>query len=154
MAGEADSKMTRRRHIIGARRGQAVVEFALVLPIFMLMLMAAVEFGRAYFCIHLMTNAARTGSRAGALAGSAVEDVTDAVDIFLEEAGMAADSWTTTVRVTDSEGEERAGGLADAQQGDRVAVTVSHDFEVLSGSMIPGWGGTVELSSNCVFRHE
>ena len=47
------------------RNGQAIVEFALVLPIFVLLVFGAIEFGRAYYDLHLLTNAAREGARYG-----------------------------------------------------------------------------------------
>lgn len=135
------------------RKGQAVVEFALVLPVFILLLLGAVEFGRAYLDLHLLTNAAREGARVGSLPGSNELDVQSSVNTFLQNADLSG-SWSTSVVVKDPDGTTRSGGLSDAQEGDRVYVTVSYNFEVLSGSVIPGWSGTVTLNSNCVFRHE
>ena len=130
-----------------------MVEFALVMPIFLLLVFGAIEFGRVYLRLHLMTNAAREGARAGSLPSSVEDDVTDAVDSFLTAVGMTG-SWNTTTVVTDSDDQVRAGGLADAEQGDHVEVAISHDFQVLVGSVIPGLQGTFELTSGCVFRHE
>ena len=45
------------------RRGQALVEFALVIPIFLLMLVALFDLGRAVFAYNTLTNAAREGVR-------------------------------------------------------------------------------------------
>lgn len=138
----------------GLRRGQAVVEFALVIPIFLLVLLAVVEFGRLCLRIHLITNASRSGARVASLPGNLEEDVEVAVDEALELASLETGSWSTEVVVKDSDGDVRAGGLEDAEQGDRVYVTVANDFEVVSGSMVPGLEGTLELSRTCVFRHE
>jgi Flp pilus assembly protein TadG len=44
-------------------RGQALVEFALVIPIFLLLLMAVFDLGRAVFAYNSVTNAAREGAR-------------------------------------------------------------------------------------------
>src|SRR3954468_656604 len=44
-------------------RGQALVEFALVIPLFLLILMAVFDFGRAVFAYNSVTNAAREGTR-------------------------------------------------------------------------------------------
>lgn len=135
------------------RRGQAVVEFALILPVFMLMLFGAIEFGRAYYTLHLLTNAAREGARTGMLPEKLEADVTSTVNDFLQDAGLGG-SWSSSVTVKDSGGETRAGGLADAVEGDRIHVVVTHDFHVLTGRIIPGFSGTVQLSGRCVFRHE
>ena len=45
------------------RRGQALVEFALVIPIFLLLLVAIFDLGRAVFAYNTLTNAAREGAR-------------------------------------------------------------------------------------------
>ena len=45
------------------RRGQALVEFALVVPILLLVLIALFDLGRAVFAYNTLTNAAREGAR-------------------------------------------------------------------------------------------
>ena len=44
-------------------RGQGLVEFALILPIFLLLLFGMVEFGRAYMTKNILTGAAREAAR-------------------------------------------------------------------------------------------
>ena len=44
-------------------RGQGLVEFALVFPIFLLVLIALFDLGRAVFAYNTLTNAAREGAR-------------------------------------------------------------------------------------------
>jgi len=44
-------------------RGQALVEFALVIPIFLVIVMGVFDLGRAVFAYNSVTNAAREGSR-------------------------------------------------------------------------------------------
>ena len=46
-----------------SRRGQAMVEFALVIPIFLLLFVALFDLGRAVFAYNTLTNAAREGVR-------------------------------------------------------------------------------------------
>jgi len=129
------------------------VEFALILPVFLLLLFGAIEFGRAYFTLHLLTNAAREGARTGVVPGKVNADVSDAVDVFLQGVGLNG-SWTTSVVVKDSSGTVRGAGLVDALEGDRVHVAVNYNFAVLSGQIIPGMSGTLPLAGRCVFRHE
>jgi Flp pilus assembly protein TadG len=52
--------LLRRR---GTRRGQALVEFALVIPLFLLLLVAIFDLGRAVFAWNTLSNAAREGAR-------------------------------------------------------------------------------------------
>lgn len=140
------------RRCLGRRSGQAVVEFALVLPIFVLLVFGAIEFGRAYYDLHLLTNAAREGGRRGSLPNQVETDVQGVVGDFLQGVGLSGD-WGTTIVVTAPDGTQRA-SLADALEGDLVSVTVGYDFSVLTGSLLPGFSGTVRLNGGCVFRHE
>lgn len=136
------------------RRGQAVLEFALILPIFMLLFLAATDFGRAYLRLHLLTSAAREGSRAGSLPASTDSRVRDSVDRFLADAGLDPVNWPPSeIVVTDPDGNPRA-GLAQARQGDRVRVTVEQDFVLIGAGFLPGNRGTIPLQASCTFRHE
>jgi Flp pilus assembly protein TadG len=59
---------------IGARRrrpiGQAMVEFALIAPLFFFLLFSIIEFGRAVYYIQMLNNAAREGARYAIVHGS------------------------------------------------------------------------------------
>lgn len=48
-------------------KGQALVEFALILPFMLLLLFALVDFGRGFYTWLVVTNAAREGARAAAV---------------------------------------------------------------------------------------
>jgi hypothetical protein len=56
-----ERRLRRRAHRRG--RGQAMVEFALIIPIFLLLLVALFDLGRAVFAYNTLTNAAREGAR-------------------------------------------------------------------------------------------
>ena len=55
--------VARRTRPTKRRRGQAMVEFALVIPIFLLIFVALFDLGRAVFAYNTLTNAAREGVR-------------------------------------------------------------------------------------------
>ena len=63
---------SRRR---SGQRGQALVEFAFVLPIIVLVIVAFIEVGRAVFAWNTIANAARQGARVAAV--NQLPDVTD-----------------------------------------------------------------------------
>jgi Flp pilus assembly protein TadG len=63
-----------RRLLRRRSRGQSLVEFALVLPVFMLMLFAVIDMGRVIWTMDSLANAAREGARYASVHGSA--DVT------------------------------------------------------------------------------
>ena len=136
------------------RAGQAIVEFALILPIFLILILSAVDFGRAYLRLHLLTNAAREGARTASLPRSTESDVQNTVNNFLTDAGLKAVSFPPSeIVVTDPNGNEKT-GLAVAQEGDRVRVMVVQDFSIIGVGFVPGTDGKIPLSASCTFRHE
>ena len=65
------------------KRGQAMVEFALVLPILLIILMGIMEFGLVFHEYLVVTHAAREGARVAVLGGTDAEinaTVTSAAD--------------------------------------------------------------------------
>ena len=57
-------KLIRARRKNG-EKGQALVEFTLLIPIFMLLLFAIIDFGMGFYSWITVTNAAREGARLG-----------------------------------------------------------------------------------------
>ena len=87
------------------RRGASVVEMAIVLPVFMMVVMGIIEFGRGMMVGQLVTNAARYGARLAAVDGSTNASVQADVEDFLVEAvGIAAEDATITITVTAAPG--------------------------------------------------
>lgn len=66
-----------RRRLAGDETGAAVVEFALVAPLFLLLVFAVIDVGRAYYTVNQLATAVREGARAAAVlpnpAGSSEE---------------------------------------------------------------------------------
>ncbi len=58
-ATPADAQKSRRRRT----RGQGLVEFALVLPVLLLLIFGIIEFARIFYSWLIITNAVRTGER-------------------------------------------------------------------------------------------
>jgi Flp pilus assembly protein TadG len=108
----------RRPASTSGRPATLVVEFTFVVPVFFIFLFGIVEIGRGCMVKSLMTNAARSGCRAGILQGTTNSDVTTAVASALGDQSLR--DVTTTVTVN--------GAVADvstAQPGDVINVTVS-----------------------------
>ena len=59
-----------RTKLDDARRGQTLVEFALVLPIFLLLLFGVIDGGRFVYVNSTLSNAAREGARLGSVEAS------------------------------------------------------------------------------------
>ena len=64
------------RAILKKKRGQAIVEFALILPVFILLFFGIVEFGLVFHQYLVVTAASREGARVAALGGSDAETLT------------------------------------------------------------------------------
>jgi hypothetical protein len=87
--------MTRQMKTPGDRsRGQTLVEFALILPIFLVVLMGIFDAGRLVFAYHTVNNAAREGGRE-ATVNQTVADIQGRA----AQHGVALDLSPTTVYV-------------------------------------------------------
>jgi len=56
-----------RKRAMKRRRGVAAIEFAVVLPILMLLLLGAADFGRCFYTSVAITNTARAGAEYGSM---------------------------------------------------------------------------------------
>lgn len=137
--------------VSGERRGAAMVEMALVLPVFVALMLGVIEFGRAIMVGQLVTNAAREGCRQAILDGSTNTAVTDFVQQFLADTANVAKS---DVSVTVAIGNAAAGGqLINAQSRDLVTISVSLPFSKVS-FLPPTFLKTTNLTAQSAMRHE
>ena len=137
------------------RTGAAVVEMAIVLPVFMLIVLGIVEFGRAMMVGQLLTNGARHGARQGVIEGSTNTSVQQDIEDFLTGSlNVPATDITILIEVEPAPGNpDPADDLAAAQPKDLVRITVSVPFDkvaYVAGNFLNG----TTLQANCVMRHE
>src|SRR3954470_19522556 len=71
-----------------ARRGAAVVEFAVVSPLLVLLLLGMIECGRMIMVQQTITTAAREGARTAIVEGTSVATAKTTVESFLTGAGV------------------------------------------------------------------
>jgi uncharacterized protein (UPF0333 family) len=114
-------------------RGAAAVEFALVLPILMLIIFGIVDFGRMLNAQITLTEAAREGARATSLVNAAAGDVR--IDAVLNGMSPVTDS-ITSCPIT-------PGPTDDAE------VTLSHEFSFVTPIGLLA-GGTATLTGKGV----
>jgi hypothetical protein len=151
--------MIRKSHLRSPRRlarddrGQSLVEFALLVPLFLFLLIGIFEFGRAWNIYQVVVNAAREGGRVAALPiGFADEDsVSNRVGSYLSSAGL--DPETATLNMEDVNG--APGTIAT------VGVSYPYSFifigplaTLFSSSSSSSLGGTIMLTSNINMRNE
>ena len=63
------------RRLRSALRGQAIVEFALIAPIFLLLTMGVVDLGRGVLYNNMLSDAAREGARVGVVSTKTVAEM-------------------------------------------------------------------------------
>ena len=66
----ASAAAPRRRRPPTHRNGQALVEFAMIAPVFFLLVFAIIDFGRYVYYVQILNNAAREGARYAIVHGS------------------------------------------------------------------------------------
>ena len=77
--------------------GAELIEFALVLPFLLLIMLGIIDFGLLFQRYHVVTNAAREGARVSVLPGYSDEDVETRVNQYLAAAGLTDPDADTTV---------------------------------------------------------
>jgi Flp pilus assembly protein TadG len=83
-------------------KGQALLEFALILPILLLLVLGIVEFGRAWNLAQMMSDVAREGTRRAVVADATIteQSVKDWMAGKLETAGVPIGAITITFSKT------------------------------------------------------
>jgi Flp pilus assembly protein TadG len=111
---------------------------ALVLPIFFMVVLGIVEFGRAMMVGQMVTNAAREGTRMGIIDGETNATVTAWIESFLNDSiNVAAADVTVTITVDPATGNpDPFDQIGNASAKDLVTVHVSVPFDEVS--YIPG----------------
>jgi Flp pilus assembly protein TadG len=133
----AMSKSNRCQPKRNQRRGGAVVEAALVLPMIIMFLFGILEYGRYIMTLQVMTNAAREGARfalahtqpvtvGGTTYGNATSDVSAVVNKAL--AGQSLQGQNVQIYASDSLG-NNIGSWNSAQAGDLVCVRITGNYK-------------------------
>jgi Flp pilus assembly protein TadG len=97
------------------RRGNAVIEACLVIPILLLLAFGTVEFGHFFFVKHNLQGAAREGVRAAIVSGATNADVTTAVSATMTAAGLQNSGYTVATNPAN---------ISTAAEGTNISVTV------------------------------
>lgn len=93
------SYSSRRRRQRKSRRGAAALEFAIVLPMLLILVMGVLEVGRLLDIQQILTCAAREGARHGA-ANSPTAGAENIVRRYLKNQGLIAAASTATVTIS------------------------------------------------------
>ena len=125
------------------RRGAAVVEFAIVAPVFFLVVLGIIEFGRMAMVQQVITNAAREGARIAVLDGATTAAVTTRVNDYLSAGRITGATVTVSPNPPTSAG-----------YGESVTVLVRIPFSRVSWLPAPMFLGGRTLEASAVMRRE
>lgn len=135
-----------------SERGAQLVEFALTLPLLLLVLAGVADFGLLFHSAEITTNAAREAARIVSLPGVGADAPVVAqarVDGYLAAAGLTGAHSTAVV----DQPIVLAGGLTAT--GRRVTVSYTYSYLLLGpvvGLVGGGWNDTVTVQSSVLMR--
>jgi Flp pilus assembly protein TadG len=124
------------------RRGAAVTEFAIVAPLFFMLIIGFIEFGRALMVQQVLINASRVGARQAITTGATTTEVQTAVEEYT--AGVAVPGVDVSV----------SPNPATATAGTAITVTASVNFGDVSWMPSPWFLGGKTLTANSQMRKE
>ncbi|MCT4566679.1 MAG: pilus assembly protein [Maledivibacter sp.] len=107
------------RKLLKSKKGQAMVEMAIVIPILLIILMGIFEFGRIFNTYIILTNASREGARRAALGASDTE-----VNEKINNAVLYLDSTNLTTLITPSK--------SSRKRGSEVKINIQYDVDIIA----------------------
>lgn len=147
LAGDKLEKACRRCR--RNRQGAAAVEFAIVAPIFFMMIFGMIEFGRVIMVEQVMTNASREGARVAVVDGSTSAGTKTVVSNYLSSAGISG----ATILVQNSSGTNVEPSTVG--YGETITVKVTVPFSSVSWLPKPWFlSSSTELKASTVMRRE
>ena len=133
----ATVRQTRRRSL-----GQSLAEISFITPVFVLLMVGMVEYGRVLMIQHVITNAAREGARLGVVFGSNEDTVRTTVNTFLQSGRLDLAKAQITIAGT------------NGTTGATSSVAVSYPYQSVVLRLIHYNSDTVTLSVTSRMVHE
>jgi Flp pilus assembly protein TadG len=112
------------RRLLKNSPGQSLVEFAVVLPVLLLLVMGVIDFGRVYFAYVSVTNGARNGAEYASQSPDAAEDTASIREAVLADTSDLLNTSETNPGVSVTTG-------TDAHDGLYAEVTVSYSYDTI-----------------------
>jgi len=138
--------MMRFRERAASDRGAVAVEFALILPLLLMILVGTIEFGRVYSQVQVYNGAAREGARCAAVMASSFGEC-DTVGDVQAKINDTSDPYADPPAATITP----AAGCTDLDVGEPVNVSWSQPLQI----DIPFWKDvTVNTTIEATFRCE
>lgn len=122
-------------------KGQSLVEFALVMPLLMLILVGIIEFGFMFSGYLSLTNASREAARVISLGGTYIEAEARISNVV----GILNPEDITMLTSAD---------VSTLDRGDSITVTLRYPYHFITPFLAPLFGGDLELESSATLRVE
>ena len=134
------------------QRGAAAVEFAVVAPVFVLLIFGMIEYGRMVMVQQMLTNASREGARRAVLEGATETDVRQVVSDYLTPANIPVTTSDITILIGDP---AASAPLTSAQFGDPIHIKVGINFGQVSWLPSPMYlSSSTRMEAVSVMRKE
>ena len=134
------------------RRGSVLLEAALVLPVLLMIVFGAIEFGWAFYIKHSLQGAAYAGARAAIVPDATNSDVKAAISNAMSRGGLNGASYSVSIKNAST---DSAATVSSMGEGDPVLVEVDapwSQFSVFVTSLGGHFSGN--LSGRAVMRRE
>ena len=156
-----DRRSRRQRPGFRDQRGQALAEFAIVVPLLLVLLVGIVEFGSAWRSYQVLTNTAREGARMAVVANQAsFGEVLEDIEERLRQGGLNPDRADVEFLCEgDDDGDWEECSVTNPGESTQVRISYPYNFVFLRP--IANWvsdggefAGSVTMATGIVMRNE
>jgi len=122
-------------------KGQAMVEFVLILPVFLLLLLGMADISRVISANFVLENASRSAARVGVISNSDSEIIT-----AIENGTDSLDASSITYTITPTEGTRGS--------GDELTIEINYTVDILTPIVSNVLGNSIPVSGKTIMRVE
>ncbi|HZZ41720.1 MAG TPA: TadE/TadG family type IV pilus assembly protein [Tepidisphaeraceae bacterium] len=134
-----------RSSFFRSRRGNAILEAAMVLPILTSIAFGTIEYGDFFFVKHTLEGAAREGVRAAIVSTAVNADVNTAVANVMTAAGFSSGQYSITLSPTNVSG---------VAAGSNITITVSCTWSAVGIRPMSLISASKQVTGTAVMRRE
>ena len=137
-------------------RGQSLVELALILPVFLILTLAVVDFGMALRAYVTVTNAAREGARYAVVDCDSSSDITSIKSKVVDSSsGLLTAADVSLDADSSSSGNQDCTSTLPAAGGSiKVSATYTYNLITPLGNLVTSLSGPITLSTSTTMRAE
>ena len=146
-------------------RGQTIVEFAMMLPLLLIIIVGIMDFSILFYDKAVVTNASREGARQGSIFRSNASTgayeplnetgIRDAVNGYLSDRAISfASTAATTAALWNATSPPSGSWTTTPMSGGTIDVLVTYSYTFLALPRFAGWNGTMDISARTIMRME